>query len=308
LRDEVVQYVQSLADRTERPLCLLLQNLGLGRQKFFKWANIVGQPLRHNGKIPKSFWLDDIERDAVLRFHLLHPLEGYRRLAYMMLDANVAAVSPTTVYRILSQAGVLSRNSSVRSLKGTGFVQPKRPHEHWHIDVSYINVCGTFFYLCSILDGFSRAILSYDLREAMTEADVEIIVERARDKYPEQRPRIISDNGPQFISKDFKSYIRLTGMTHVKTSPYYPQSNGKIEAWHKTAKNATVRSVQPRNIEHARQMIAEFVKNYNETRLHSALGYITPFAAMNGEQTAIFEARAVKIQQAQSQRKIRSQA
>ncbi|KAK1548252.1 hypothetical protein Q3G72_029300 [Acer saccharum] len=142
----------------------------------------------------------------------------------------------------------------------------------------------------------------------MTEADVEIIVERARNKYAGQRPRIISDNGAQFMSKDFKSYIRLTGATHVKTSPYYPQSNGKIEPWHKTAKNATVRSVRPRNIEHARQMIAEFVENYNETRLHSGLGYITPFAARNGEQAAIFEARTAKIQQAQSQRKTRSQA
>ena len=88
------------------------------------------------------------------------------------------------------------------------------------MDVSYINVSGTFYYLCSVLDGCSRYVVHWDLRESMTEADVEIILERAKEKYPEARPRIISDNGPQFIARDFKEFIRISGMTHVRTSPY----------------------------------------------------------------------------------------
>ncbi len=111
------------------------------------------------------------------------------------------------------------------------------PHQHWHIDVSYINICGTFYYLCSVLDGYSRFIVHWDMRESMREADIEIILERAKEKYPEARPRIISDNGPQFIARDFKEFIRISGMTHVRTSPYYPQSNGKIERWHKSLKS-----------------------------------------------------------------------
>ena len=99
-------------------------------------------------------------------------------------------------------------------------MQPLQPHEHWHVDVSYINVSGTFYYLCSVLDGCSRYVVHWDLRESMTEADVEIILERAKEKYPEARPRIISDNGPQFIARDFKEFIRISGMTHVRTSPY----------------------------------------------------------------------------------------
>src|ERR1039457_7273764 len=75
-----------------------------------------------------------------------------------------------------------------------------QPHQHWHIDVSYINVSGTFYYLCSILDGYSRAIVHWDLRESMTEAGIEVILQRAREKYPEAKPRIISENGPQFIA------------------------------------------------------------------------------------------------------------
>jgi putative transposase len=111
--------------------------------------------------------------------------------------------------------------------EGTGFEQPLVVHQHWHIDVSYINISGTFYYLCSILDGCSRYIVNWDLRDSMTEADIEIILQGAKEQYPEARPRVISDNGPQFIAKDFKEFIRVSGMTHVRTSPYYPQSNGK---------------------------------------------------------------------------------
>ena len=125
--------------------------------------------------------------------------------------------------------------------KGTGFEQPPQPHQHWHIDVSYLNVCATFYYLCSILDGYSRFLVHWDLREQMTEADIEIILERAKEQYPGVRPRVISDNGPQFIAKDFKEFIRLSGLTHVRTSPYYPQSNGKIARWHKSLKGECIR-------------------------------------------------------------------
>jgi transposase InsO family protein len=130
---------------------------------------------------------------------------------------------------VLSQPRLLSKWKGKPSKKGTGFAQPLAAHQHWHIDVSYLNIGGTFYYLCSILDGFSRYIVNWDIRESMTEADIEIILQGAKEKHPEARPRIISDNGPQFIAKDFKEFIRISGMTHVRTSPFYPHSNGKIE-------------------------------------------------------------------------------
>src|SRR6266700_2187935 len=98
------------------------------------------------------------EKEGIIEFHLKNPLEGYRRLTFMMLDADVAAVSPASVWRVLKQAGLLSRWKGTSSRKGTGFEQPPQPHQHWHIDVSYINVSGTFYYLCSVLDGYSRSI------------------------------------------------------------------------------------------------------------------------------------------------------
>src|SRR5215471_13866603 len=102
----------------------------------------------------------------------------------MILDADIVAVSPASVWRVLSRAGLLRKWNSKASKKGTGFEQPPQPHQHWHIDVSHLNVCATFCYLCSILDGYSRFLVYWDLRETMTEADIEIILERAKEPYP----------------------------------------------------------------------------------------------------------------------------
>ena len=129
------------------------------------------------------------------------------------------------------------------------------PFFFWHIDISYINICGTFYYLCSVLDGYSRYLVHWELREAMTEKDVEIILQRGREKFPQATPRIISDNGPQFIAKDFKEFIRVAGMTHVRTSPYYPQSNGKLERWHKSIKYECIRPKVPLTLEEARNCL-----------------------------------------------------
>ncbi len=106
-----------------------------------------------------------------MKFFLAHPEEGYRRLTYMIIDADIVAVSSSSVYRVLKAGGYLNRwNHS--SKKGEGFIEPKRAHEHWHIDISYLNIKGTFYYLCSILDGYSRYIVHWEIKETMKEADV----------------------------------------------------------------------------------------------------------------------------------------
>jgi transposase InsO family protein len=95
------------------------------------------------------------------------------------------------------------------SKKGTGFAQPLAAYHHWHIDVSYLNIGGTFYYLCSILDGFSPYIVNWDVRESMTETNIEIILQGAKEMYPDARPRVISDNGrsssPKTLGTSFGS-------------------------------------------------------------------------------------------------------
>jgi transposase InsO family protein len=158
------------------------------------------------------------------------------------------------------------RPSPSNERKGKGVHQPSRPHRHGHIDFSHLNIGGTFYHLCSILDGYSRYVVHWEIRETMLESDAEIVVERAREKSPGENPRIISDNGPQFIAKDFKQFIRLCGMTHVTTSPYYPQSNGKKERWFGTLKRECIRPGTPLSLEEARRLVARFIEHYNTVR------------------------------------------
>jgi len=223
----------------------------------------------------------------------------------MLLDADRVAASPATVYRVLKQAGCFARWNQLESRKGQGFQQPLAPHEHWHIDISYVNVCGTFYYLISVLDGCSRYIVHWELRESMKEADVEVVLQRAREAFPGVKPRLVSDNGPQFVAKDFKEFIRLSGMTHVRTSPYYPQSNGKLERWHGTLKQDCLRPGVPLSIEEARLLVSQFVQHYNHTRLHSAIGYVTPAVRLAGQQQIIFDERDRKLAAARTQRAAR---
>lgn len=304
VRDQVVDFVRALSQKTELPVQRLLGWLSLARGKFFDWQTRYGKINEHNAWIPRDHWLTDAEREAILAFHARHPLEGYRRLSFMMLDQDIVAVSPASVYRVLRAAGVLDRFNGKASRKGSGFVQPLTAHEHWHIDISYLNIAGTFYYLCSILDGYSRFIVHWQIRESMKEAEVELIVQRARETYPEARPRLISDNGPQFIAREFQSFVRICGMTHVRTSPYYPQSNGKIERWHKTLKHTTIRPLSPQSLEQARTLVAGFVEHYNNERLHSAIGFITPADMLAGRQQAIWDERDRKLEAAREQRRL----
>jgi len=226
----------------------------------------------------------------------------------MMIDADIAVCSPSSVYRVLQGAGLMERHNRKPSAKGTGFVQPLRPHEHWHVDVSYLNLGGTFYYLCSILDGCSRFIVHWEIRPTMTEPEIEQIIQRGRERFPGVTPRIISDNGPQFIARDFKEFIRLCGMTHVKTSPYYPQSNGKIERFHRTIKGDCIRPETPLTLEDAQRIVARYVEHYNTVRLHSAIGYITPKDKLEGRDKEIFAARDRKLEAARERRKAKRQA
>jgi len=302
IRDEVVDYMQHYMALTELPLNRLLGWLGIGRAKYYSWQSRYGQANAHNGKIPRGFWLEDWEKQAIIAYYLEHQSEGYRRVTFMMLDADIVAVSPSSTYRVLKGAGLMRKWERKKSKKGTGFNQPSAAHKHWHIDVSYLNICGTFYYFCGILDGYSRYIVHWEIRESMTEMDIEIILERAREKFPDATPRIISDNGPQFIAIDFKSYIKMCGMTHVRTSPFYPQSNGKLERFHGTLKQECVRPLTPLCLEDAMRSVSIFVDHYNDKRLHSAIGYVAPKDKLNGREENIFASRKQKLSDAKSAR------
>lgn len=303
-RDAVVDCVRALHTRTALPVRPMLRWLGIAPAKFARWTASYGALVTAHGPVPREHHLTQAERDGILAFHDRHPLHGYRQLTYLMLDAGEVAVSPASVYRVLKAAGRLDRWTRTPSKKGMGFDQPTHAHAQWHIDFTYVNIAGTFYYLCAILDGWSRYLVHWELRESMTTADVTTILQRAKERFPEARPRVISDNGPQFIARDFRDFIRVSGMTHVRTAPYYPQSNGKLERWNQTLKVTTIRPEAPTSLEEARRHVTTFVTQYNTERLHSAIGYITPADRLAGRSDAIWATRDARLEAARAARRL----
>lgn len=225
----------------------------------------------------------------------------------MMIDQDVAFLSPSTVYRILKKRNLLDRKTSKTTKKGTGFNQPAGPHQHWHTDISYLNLGGTFYFLISVLDGFSRAIVHWEICESMREQDCERVIQAALEKVgaetnPLIRPRIISDNGPQFIAKDFKEFLRVFGLNHVRTSPYYPQSNGKMERFHGSLKAECIRRTCPETKEEATRRVSAYVEHYNNVRLHSSIGYVSPMDKLEGREPRIQKERERKLSRARQRR------
>ena len=302
MRDEVVDFVRKWHGKTEISILLLLGWLGLQAGKYYDWNKRYGKANEHNASVPRDHWLENWEKQAIIDFHATHPLEGYRRLTFMLLDADLVACSPSSTYRVLKAAGLLDRWNRGPTKKGTGFVQPLKAHEHWHIDITYLNLGGTFYFLCSVLDGYSRMIIHWELAAAMREPAVELLVQRGLEKYPGVKPRIISDNGPQFIARDFKEFIRLTGLTHVRTSPYYPQSNGKKERFYGSLKQESFRIVQPQTEAAALATVEQYVRHYNEVRLHSAIGFIAPKDKLEGREKEIWRLRDERLAAARERR------
>ena len=302
IRDQIVDFMGYWPKQTGLSLQTFLGWLSLSVSQYYRWKGRYGQSNQHNAPLPRTGWLLPWEKQAIFAYAQQHPDQGYRRLTFMMLDADRVAVSPSSVYRVLKEAGLMRTASTKPSAKGKGFTQPQAPHQHWHVDVSYINICGTFYYLCSVLDGYSRYLVHWEIRAQMRKADIEIIIQRARERFPGITPRIISDNGPQCIAVEFKAFIRFCGMTHVRTSPFYPQSNDKIERWHQSLKKECIRPKTPTSLEEARQVVDRFVTTYNHQRLHRAIGYIAPADKLAGRDELIFQERKRKLAQARRQR------
>lgn len=277
VRDNVVEFVNFIRLKTDIPLKGITPLLGISSSKYYSWIERKGVKNNHNGKTSKEHWCLDWEKEAIIVYAKSHPVEGYRRLTYKMIDDNVVAVSPATTYRILKAAGLLNRWNKVKSSsKGGGFNQPTAPHQHWHTDIKYVNYHGTFLFLISVIDGYSRYIVHHELRRSMQQFDVQLTLQRALEKYPGTKPRIISDNGPQFISKDFAEYLKLLELQHIRTSVAYPQSNGKIERYHRTIHQDCLMKTSLINLDDARKQISSYIDYYNNKRLHSSLFYLTP--------------------------------
>jgi putative transposase len=150
-RDTVVDFVNRWSELTEIAVVSFIFWIGISKSKFYDWRARYGMANEHNGRIPRDFWLEEWEKKAIIRYYHEHSDEGYRRLTFMMLDQDVVAASPATIWRVLNKEGLLRRWKSTPTKKGTGFQQPLRPHQHWlltfHISTSPARsiICAAFW-------------------------------------------------------------------------------------------------------------------------------------------------------------------
>jgi len=312
IRESIIETVERFTRSGIIKQKWLLERIGISRTKCCGWFGRRGMINHHNGKIPRSHWITPEEKEVIVRYvkenypkNSMFLKQGYRRISYEMLDENVAAVSPSSVYRVLKNESLLNRwNTKKKTSKGDGFKQPVKPHEQWHTDIKYVNYRGTYLFFIGVLDGYSRYMLEHDVRLSMQEYDIELTVQKAREKYPDENPGLISDNGPQYIAIDFDKFLKEAGLHHIKTSVGYPQSNGKIERYFRTMGEECLDVNSFLSIEDARSIIARYVDYYNTKRLHSALYYLTPEDFLMGRVEQRLKEREHKIQDAIEKRNL----
>ena len=280
----------------------ILRRLGLSRTRYYEWKKREEEDLLADlfpGARGSPHAVLEEEKRAVIQYALEHPREGYRRLAWMMVDEDVAYVSPSSVYRILVDEDLLYRwKRSQRT--GTPPREPTGPNQRWHTDLMYLRVGDSWYFLVTVLDAYSRYVVHWDLLVTMTAAAVRVVVEDAIRKTG-ARPEIVTDNGSQFTAKDFKELVRDFELEHIRIRTYHPESNGKLERFHRSTRGE-LGDVELGNLSRAREIIGRWVAFYNQKRLHASLNYLPPQEYWAGEPTKKLEERRQKLAEGRRRR------
>lgn len=285
--------------RTGWTLRRTCKRLGLSRGRYREWTQRAAQA-RLMDLAPVGVAYSAIlpeEKAAVLDYALEHPRDGYRRLAWQMIDADVAYVSPSSVYRILADQDLLYRwKRSTHS--GTAPPKPTRPNQRWHTDLMYLRIGDAWYFLVSVLDAYSRYVVHWELLTSMRAADVRRVIQQALEQSG-AKPQLISDNGSQFTASEFKQLVRLFEIEHIRIRTYHPESNGIIERFHRSTREELAEA-ELGTLGRARELIARWVEHYNDERLHAGIEYLPPAEYYRGDPPARLQERRLKLERART--------
>jgi RNA-directed DNA polymerase len=271
-----------------------LSELGIARSTYYRWRQ--RQPDSGNRKGPWNR-ITPYEEGKILAAARESPELSSRQLATWITDNAGFAVSESTVYRILSREGLVKRQETQLSAANEYHTKTTRPHQMWATDASYFRVVGWgYYYLVTVMDDYSRFILAWKLQKDMSANSLIEVVQEAVDATGmtdvpvEDRTKLLSDNGPGYVSRSFRDYLRLVGIGHILAAPFHPQTNGKVERYQRSLKREVNQLPYelPSQLERA---IADFVDYYNYRRYHKALGNVTPADVLYGRREEILARR-----------------
>jgi len=290
----------------ESPLSVkqTLIELNINRSTFYEWYRRYQQGgyegLANSYRPPKQFWnqIPPWEKQRVVEVALQHPEKSPRELAWYMTDKRGYYISESSVYRILKFHDLVTSPVYTVISAQDKFPHPtKAPNELWQTDFTWFKVVHWgWYYLCTILDDYSRYILAWQLCAGMSTEEVKATIEAAirfssvRDPRVLHRPRLLSDNGPCYVSVALKEYLEQQGMAHTRGRPYHPMTQGKIERYHRSMKNILLLE-NYYSPDELLDQIDLFIEYYNNQRYHEALNNLTPSDVYCGKAREIMARR-----------------
>lgn len=281
-----------------------LKQLGVSRSTFYDWYKkyvengYAGLADKSSG--PKQVWnrIPEVEREKIKNISLDHPEKTPRELAWFITDNEGYYVSESSVYRILKEYRLITSPAYIVVSAADKFKNPTtRVDEMWQTDFTYLFVRNWgWYYLSTVMDDYSRYIIAWKLCKSMKAKDVEATLDIARKKAGVEhvkvscQPRLLSDNGPCYISSELEKYMDNVKMKHVHGRPMHPQTQGKIERWHQTMKNV-IKLHYYESSEELEQALDEFINYYNNERYHESLDNMTPIDVYSGNDYEIKKER-----------------
>lgn len=291
-------------EASELSIAETLHRLDVPMATYYRWRKIFksqgASALQNQPPIPKRIWnkLPEAEEKLILKLATEYPERSAREISCHIVDSLGKYISESSVYRVLKKHDLVKKHDSVRFPAGKEFkVKTTGINQLWQTDATYFFVKDWgWYYLISVLDDFSRKILAWELCESMTAEDFSRVIENACEaakltKAPEVKmPKLLSDRGPALISRMLGQYLEQKGIGHILASPYHPQTNGKIERYHRSTKQK-INLVMWENPKDLSEALGKFIEYYNTERVHEALGNVTPDNVYFGQRDAILEKR-----------------